>query len=840
MKKLLLFFLLVSLHLLQASPVDLVRARQVAISFLVNYAEGNNPYSSATALTLQNNPEEDGFYFFTPNGRVGFILISVDDAAIPVLGYSLDNSFPLTNAPVQVKKWVDNYSEQIEYIQVNHITADPTVRREWFNIEHADHSNVRTAKTTAVAPLITTTWDQGDYYNALCPYDASAGERVVTGCVATAMAQIIKYHSHPVKGTGFHSYSHPSYGTLSANFGNTTYNWGSMPNNVTSANSAVATLMYHCGVSVDMNYGVGSEGGSGAYPSAIAGALENYFGFDATAEEVNRSSYSESAWIALLKTELDNSRPMEYHGFGNGGGHSFVCDGYDNTNKFHYNWGWSGLANGYYAVNALNPTALGYGGGLGSYNSNQGIIKGIRPPAGGGGGGGAYALSLYSAPSLSSSSITYLDGVTLSTQIQNLGTADFTGDLSAAVFNSNGVFVEYIQVLTNQTLQDGFYYNVNFVSASLVNARPGDYNVYVYSRPTGGNWSLINGGSYTNNVALTVIAEANTEGLELASAVSPVVIIRNQSFSISTSVTNNDASNFSGYISLDLYAPDGSYIGPIEEKTFSVTAGNTASVTFNSTGIDEPAGDYMVAVWAYNTSWELVGSTLYDNPVYLQIKEAESSADAFENNNTEGNSYTLVPFAAGEYDTEGSNLHTGADLDYYDISLPSGTDYSIDARVHDSYNSGNGNTYSADVMFSYDLGSGYSSSYDDVLPDYIHVIGGGDVQFLVAPYFTGETGSYLLTAVVYEGIVDNTKDPSLQSRIIRFFPNPTTGNVKFEIPSTQKYSEINVYNAQGALVYTTTEVNGILSLEHMNNGIYTIELQKENGVADHAKVSVQK
>jgi hypothetical protein len=131
-----------------------------------------------------------------------------------------------------------------------------------------------------------------------------------------------------------------------------------MPNKVTSSNSAVATLMYHCGVSVDMNYGVGSKGGSGAQTLDVVDALKTYFGYPTSVEGKYRSSYSDAQWKTLLKGELDASRPIQYAGTGSGGGHSFVCDGYDNNDFFHFNWGWSGSSDGYFSINNLNPLSL--------------------------------------------------------------------------------------------------------------------------------------------------------------------------------------------------------------------------------------------------------------------------------------------------------------------------------------------------------------------------------------------------------------------------------------------------------------------------------------------------
>jgi hypothetical protein len=194
------------------------------------------------------------------------------------------------------------------------------------------------------------------------------------------MAQVMKYWNYPQTGVGFHSYKHSQYGTLSANFALTTYDWKSMPNDVTSSNKAVATLMYHCGVGIEMIYGVN---GSGAYMISASSAnkycaeyaLKVFFGYKSSLKGVSRSSYSDTQWVRMIKTELDAKRPILYDGFSNQpgqSGHCFIIDGYDNNSYFHLNWGWGGYNDGYYNINSLNPGML-------NFDFSQAAIFGIEP-----------------------------------------------------------------------------------------------------------------------------------------------------------------------------------------------------------------------------------------------------------------------------------------------------------------------------------------------------------------------------------------------------------------------------------------------------------------------------
>jgi hypothetical protein len=290
------------------------------------------------------------------------------------------------------------------------------------------------------------------------------------------MAQVMKFWNYPTTGTGFHSYNHSTYGTLSANFGSTTYNWTNMPNQLTSAStstqrSAVATLMYHCGVSVDMNYGVASEGGSSAYVISSASAvthcteyaLKTYFGYKSTLQGIKKANYTNTNWINILKTELNAGRPMVYAGFGDGG-HCFVCDGYDNNNFFHFNWGWGGSYDGYFTLDALNPGSGGIGGGSYSYNDGQQAVIGIEP-ASGGTTPQSIDLRLYSNLNMSTTQVWFTNAFSLTVDIGNFGSSNFSGQLGAAIFNSEYNFVDFMAINTS-SIQTGYYNTITFSNAA--------------------------------------------------------------------------------------------------------------------------------------------------------------------------------------------------------------------------------------------------------------------------------------------------------------------------------------------------------------------------------------
>ncbi len=367
MKKLFTFFCLALLvPAVWAKHVPQQDAAKVAISF---YKLNNTLGVTAPLLLSQTTrlwENVPSFYVFRFVSG-GFVLIAADDASIPVLGYSFENDMPEATDNPATKEWLDNYAREIVYIINNKLDNSVTLK-EWNSIE----SLQPLAPSRDVAPLLNTTWDQGCYYNTLCPA-AGGGQcgHVWTGCVATAMAQVMKYHNYPPQGIGQHTYTDPTYGQQTANFGNTTYNWATMPNSVGSNNPAVATLMYHAGVSVDMSYGTS---GSGAFSENVPAALLNYFNYHPDIDIKYKDNYANvEDFKALLRADLDNNLPMYYSGSNPTEGHAWVCDGYRlSDGKFHFNWGWSGSANGYYALGNLNP------GGY-TFNNNNSVVLHIKP-----------------------------------------------------------------------------------------------------------------------------------------------------------------------------------------------------------------------------------------------------------------------------------------------------------------------------------------------------------------------------------------------------------------------------------------------------------------------------
>lgn len=783
-------------------------------------------------------------YFYVFNAEQGFIIISGDDNVYPILGYSDEGVFDPNNMPPSVAKWLEGYKDQIRYAIESELQATDEIKAEWEHLKNRNNENYTSRTVTGVSPLIRTKWDQDPYFNTLCPYDRQYSKRTVSGCVATAMAQVMKFWNYPTSGSGFHSYNHSKYGTLSANFGNTTYQWSSMPNVVSSTNTAVATLMYHCGVSVDMNYNVSSQGGSGAQTLDVVGALKTYFGYSASVAGKYRSNYSDSQWKNLLKGELDAGRPIQYAGTGSGGGHSFVCDGYDNNGYFHFNWGWGGSSDGYFSVNALNPGSLGTGGGTGGFNSNQRVIIGIKPPS----GAETYNLKLYDKVSTSPSSIPYGQAFSVSTNIWNDGSNKFSGDYCAAIFDAQSNFIDYVEIKTDMSLGAGNIYKngITFSNSGLLTMLPGTYNIGIYYKPTGGNWiSVAESGSYSNFIKMTVYYYNDIE-VNSAMVVTPTAtdLINGQSASVNVNIKNDGDYTFYGTYSADLYDLEGNWVEEINTFTESegLPSGYTYSspyLTFNTSAIKANPGTYLLAIQYKPNSgdWTLTGSYYHQNPVYITVKAASIQADIYENNNAISQAYPLPITFSGNTATKntvGSNCHTGTDYDYYKINLASGYNYSINARLHDSYNSGNGNDYTLDALFSYSTdGNSWSDAFDDLLTNNISVAGGGTVYFFVSPYYTGEMGTYLLDMSITRSKSTGTNE-TLNSNLIKAFPNPAKDMVILDLRELKvQPKDIQILNIHGQSVYSSPIISDQnlleISLNEFSEGLYFIQLTSEEG-----------
>ena len=358
---LILISIFFSLNLL-AGEVTKEQAKKAALNFYFekyNQLEGSISYDQLMVKSTQI--ESDGaqniFYVFHFNAG-GFVLISAENSFEPIFAYSLENDYISENQPINLEFWINQYKEQVSLVRAENMQPSAAIEKKWKDLLNNNYR--ANNKSRSVEYLITTKWNQGWPYNSMCPVNDEG--QAVSGCVATGYAQLLYYWRFPLHGSGDHCYYHPDYGQLCADFENTWYQWDAMTDVPRINDSAVGELMYHLGVALDMDYGPDGSG-TWQYPMQI----EQHFNVSSDLMWKERDNYSTAEWKNLLRNQLDQAYPLGYVGYSNSGGHFWVCDGYDEDDLFHMNWGWGGSSDGYFQINSLLDFSYGHSVGINFY-----------------------------------------------------------------------------------------------------------------------------------------------------------------------------------------------------------------------------------------------------------------------------------------------------------------------------------------------------------------------------------------------------------------------------------------------------------------------------------------
>ena len=363
------FCVLFSTLVVQAAPITTEKARENALEFLTSgnmqrRVKGNLNLRLAYTLNDTKGVAAPLFHVFNVGDGDGFVIASADDVAVPVLGYCDNGAFNPDDIPVNMQAWLHGYEEEISKARENGVVPKGDAPAS--------------ASRKKINPMIKSTWSQREPYNDMCVFN---GTRCVTGCAATGMAQIMYYWATtgingkkfrcgstalPAYTTGTQKYDVDSLDALAS------FDWDSMTDGVpttTKGKTAVAKLMRYCGQSVCMDY---EEDGSSASLKDVEEALQKYFDYNYSMQYIFSQVMSEEEWQELVYNELKEGKPFLMAGVGTGG-HAFICDGYDPSNgKFHFNWGWGGDHDGWFAMTSLRP------GGY-DFTFNRWGIKGIQP-----------------------------------------------------------------------------------------------------------------------------------------------------------------------------------------------------------------------------------------------------------------------------------------------------------------------------------------------------------------------------------------------------------------------------------------------------------------------------
>lgn len=469
-----------------AAPRTAQEAAEIAGRFISNphqkvtqriqYAQMSSTAGQPMRLAYtqeQGNKTPALYVFNTENTDGGFVIVSADDNTRAILGYADNGTFSEENMPANIRFWLQMYADEIA---------------------RAAEMPATTAQTTEntypiVSPLLgNTVWGQDAPFYNLCP--TLNDIQCVTGCVATAVSQIMYYHKYPTRGTGSHSYKWETGGqTLSADFGNTTYDWANMladysGNNYTTAQAnAVATLMLHTGIACDMEYNTSANGGSSAISNKMMNALIRHFGYDTGMRVLPKDYMDENEMLNLIAQDLQAGHPIFMSGHTtNNEGHAFVCDGMQSNGYIHINWGWDGYCNGHFAISAMNPYGQGTGGAASgqAFTENVYAFTGIQPNQNG-----------KAIPCILANDITYSGAnrhlhktqnsvnFTIS-QFTNNGVTSISGKYAYLIYKDGVLYTTISTTNTVYPLESGhsFLYNQNTYT-SLSSLSAGNYELSV-------------------------------------------------------------------------------------------------------------------------------------------------------------------------------------------------------------------------------------------------------------------------------------------------------------------------------------------------------------------------
>lgn len=476
------------------------QARQIAVSFWQSapVTRGGIPSLQmvfhSEDLVTRSSVQSPAYYVFDNTGGPGFVIVAGDDVAMPVLGYSFEHEFSKDNLPANLKAWLEYMRDEVNEARRSGAKAESVVTRAWSQVEVG----------TPVVELGTAKWNQTDPYNLLCPI--VGGESTYTGCTATAVAIVMRYHQWPEKGVG----TLPGYKILRGEvlpelpLGHT-YDWKNMPleypymgYSQAEAN-AVAVLMRDCGWMIFSDYGPIGSVGTMASSYDIPSGLKTYMGYDKKARIISRNGYSTFEWNALMKGELDNSRPIIYAGFSVRSGHAFVLDGYTDQDYYRVNWGWGGYCDGYFLLTALDPEGQGAGGSEGGYNTSQTAVIGIQKDD-----GGTNLEELRYSERFNEQDLCGLivDESVVSGRpfdlysgcMKNSGSGTFTGELMFAVADKEGNIIEELYTMSVSDWLESQYFCPSIGNVTINTLVLPGYRIRGYYRSANTpEWTLIKG-----------------------------------------------------------------------------------------------------------------------------------------------------------------------------------------------------------------------------------------------------------------------------------------------------------------------------------------------------------
>ncbi len=580
MKKYLFLVLLAfacALHV-KAEKISKQEAYQLAQQFFTSQ-KGCTKEFTPYSYRLQLAHASTGYYAFNRGENGGFVLVAADDYFDNmILGYADRGTFNIDNMPDNMRWWLGEYDRLLKTAQEAGHT--PLAKETQVQAEQADRA--------AIEPLVTAQWDQNAPYNDMCP--VYNGIRCPSGCLATALAQIIHYHKYPTQGVGSHSYDWTvnlvSQGILSTDFTQHTYDYNLMSDTYDESSSAesrqaVAQLMYDLGVLAEM-----------AYKPAISSApafttlvrLVKNLKYDKSAIIRSREFYTDKEWIDMVYANLAEGYPLLYTGQNEWQGHAFVCDGY-RDGYFHINWGWSGGSNGYFLLDALLPGSQGTGGSSGGYNDGQEAIFNLRPAQ----PDSKYEILMHNYQNfdVDQKEQTTSSTATFTGAFCNESIAGQTITLGIKIVDSNGN-VTWIQEQTSSyinSLADAKPIVVDLTQFPTTN---GEYRVYPAYQSENGKWKEMRTKKIFPKHYLTATVSGKnitfSYPLQFSNWTPSKEIIAEKEFSVQVTIQNNTGSDYADNLKLALMEYGGeNIISYSNEVALAVAHGTTTTATFTLT-----------------------------------------------------------------------------------------------------------------------------------------------------------------------------------------------------------------------------------------------------------------
>jgi hypothetical protein len=824
----LILFLSVSIYV-SAKPVnqntalDLARNFQKSIAGSMLRSSGDlNLVMADTSEIKDPNSTLINYFVYNIGDNQGFVIVSGDDAAKEIIAYSDQGSFQKDDMPDNMKYWLNGFSRQMQYL----FSLSESEKEK---IAYSD-AGLRSANAVVNPLLGNISWDQGSPYNILCPYSEKDKKRAVVGCVATAMAQIMKFYRWPDKGAGSKTYAYDPDTTikkLTVNFGETTYDWDNMldsykQTSIPSQDTAAALLSYHCGVAVEMKY---KSTGSAASLDDAAKAFVTNFKYDPDIQFFLREFFDNATWKNKILDEINAGRPVLYGGSSDEAGHAFVCDGYDANGLFHFNWGWSGNGNGYFALSILDPEYAGIGSSPGGYSKSQHIVTGIQKDDGI--TKNDFVMCLYSN-GLSSNKSTISDittsTFTISAGFGNFGLNTFSGSVGIALFKNN----EFYKVIKDYTLAKLETYHgfdtYDFDNLSLKGTADGDYQICLYFKAGNSNEykKMYSSPSLNNYVNLTVSGKTatitkpvTTPDLSLSADISTEgKVYQNKAGRFNITIKNN-GTEFYSYVQMYLVSTMNTSITQnLGKSLVLIGSGETKTIQL--------IGDLTLTPGNYNVYCVFDSTNSFSSEKFKRVSQSNFA--------TKQITIFTTPMDPVLTLTKGISIDGGS-------TIYANTPFTLNIPLT------NTGGYFDDQILAFIFSTSPGSSLGYIGPETIYLDKNESKTFKLSGSFNLNPGNYRIAAYTYISNATKALTPSgyyvlnvtLKEQIVGI-ENPETQSIKlssnpvgnnFRIISDEKVLNAEVFDINGRKIMTVTDSEEINS-GNLNKGIYILKIKTEN------------